>query len=247
MATQGRGHALTRPLRATPPWNIKSECAPGQPVVTLPEVENETMEKGYKRLYDTMLHARCCGGSMAIDLNDYVEVAERIRAFYERYPTGSIRTELIHLDDELVIFKASVYRDRDDRRPTTGWAYERIDSSPVNRRYFVENCETSAVGRALANRNFAGSRRPSREEMAKVQRLRREARVMRGRGRAAGRESTGSAARVPTEERIRRLVGRLRLSPSKRQRIEEKLRSNPSPQELHDLEAYLLALRPRLG
>ncbi|MBX6364511.1 MAG: hypothetical protein IRZ00_11650 [Gemmatimonadetes bacterium] len=105
-------------------------------------------------------------------LQDYVEVAERIRAFHETYPHGSIQTEMVHLRDDMVVFRASVFRDPADPHPTTGWAYERRGGSPVEDARFVENCETSAVGRALANLNFAGTLRPSREEMEKVMRMR---------------------------------------------------------------------------
>lgn len=109
-------------------------------------------------------------------LQDYVEVADRIRAFHEKYTRGSIQTEMVRLNGDMVVFKATVFRDALDPHPATGWAYERQGSSPVNETRFVENCETSAVGRALANLNFAGNRRPSREEMAKVVRMRGEQR-----------------------------------------------------------------------
>lgn len=89
---------------------------------------------------------------------DYVDVAERIRAFYERYPEGSIQTEMVRLEGEMVVFRAAVYRDREDAHPTTGWAYEREGVGYVNRTSFIENCETSAIGRALANLNFPTSR-----------------------------------------------------------------------------------------
>ena len=172
----------------------------------------------------------------SFDLSGYVEVRERIDAFYRKFPSGSIRTELVHLDDDLVIFKALVYRDRFDPHPTTGWAYERIGSSPINATRFVENCETSAIGRALANRDFAGARRPSREEMDKVRRMRE------GRQRRAPR---AEADTLPTPERIRRLLGDLRLSASKRERIEARLAAGLSERDARDLEAYLLALRAR--
>ena len=94
----------------------------------------------------------------SFDLKDYVDVAERIRAFYERYPEGSIQTEIVRLEGDMVVFKATVYRDREDRRPTTGHAYEREGQGFVNRTSFIENCETSAIGRALANLNFARTR-----------------------------------------------------------------------------------------
>lgn len=175
------------------------------------------------------------------DLKDYVEVAERIRTFYEKYPNGSIQTEMVKLDGELVVFRAAAFRDPEDPHPTTGWAYERQGSSAVNKTSFVENCETSAVGRALANLNFAGTRRPSREEMHKVARMREEE------ARPAPQRSSvpapaGGAAETPAE-RIRGLLRELKLSQSKRQRIQAKLEAGLSEQEAHDLEAYLLALR----
>lgn len=91
-------------------------------------------------------------------VQDYVDVAERIRLFYERFPEGSIQTELIRLEEGMVVFRASVYRDREDPYPTTGWAYEREGVGLVNKTSFIENCETSAVGRALSNLNFPRSR-----------------------------------------------------------------------------------------
>lgn len=92
------------------------------------------------------------------NVRDYVDVAERIRAFYEKYPEGSIQTELVRLDGELAVFRAMVYRDREDPHPITGWAYEREGVGHVNKTSFIENCETSAIGRALANLNFPTSR-----------------------------------------------------------------------------------------
>lgn len=83
-------------------------------------------------------------------LKDYVEVNVRIERFYEKYPEGSIQTEITHLDNEKVIVKAYTYRDREDTRPATGHAMEREGSSFINKTSHIENCETSAVGRALA-------------------------------------------------------------------------------------------------
>jgi len=107
------------------------------------------------------------------DLSQYSTVAERIDAFWKKYPDGRLHTELVHFSPEQVVIKAEVYLDRDDTVPVTvDYAEERIDSSPVNRVSMVENCATSAIGRALADLGgeFTGAKRPSAEEMAKVQR-----------------------------------------------------------------------------
>lgn len=107
------------------------------------------------------------------DLSQYSTVAERIDKFWEKYPDGRIHTEIVHFTPEQVVIKAEIYTRIDDEMPTTvDFAEERPDTSPVNRVSFVENCATSAIGRALADLGgeFTGSKRPSREEMAKVQR-----------------------------------------------------------------------------
>lgn len=107
------------------------------------------------------------------DLSQYSTVAERIDKFWEKYPDGRIHTELVHFSPEQVVVKAAVFTRFDDEMPTTiDYAEERPDTSPVNRVSFVENCATSAIGRALADLGgeFTGQKRPSREEMAKVQR-----------------------------------------------------------------------------
>ena len=107
------------------------------------------------------------------DLSQYSTVAERIDMFWAKYPEGRIHTELVHFSPEQVVVKASVFTRFDDDIPTTtDFAEERPDTSPVNRVSFVENCATSAIGRALADLGgeFTGAKRPSREEMSKVQR-----------------------------------------------------------------------------
>lgn len=84
---------------------------------------------------------------------DYVEVNERIKAFRMLYPTGSIQTEIISNFDGVVIMKAIVGYYNDDATILkvlgTGTAYEKEDSSFINKTSYIENCETSAVGRAL--------------------------------------------------------------------------------------------------
>ena len=107
--------------------------------------------------------------------DSYAPVADRIQLFYERFPSGRVITELVSRRDGEIVFKASVYRDAAEPNPAaTGWASEREGDGDVNAVACLENTETSAVGRALANLGFtASARRPSREEMAKADRARR--------------------------------------------------------------------------
>jgi hypothetical protein len=109
---------------------------------------------------------------MAFDLSNYETVDSRINRFYEKNPNGRITTELIAYSDQAFIVKAFVYRDLQDVNVSaTGLAEERVGASTVNRTSALENCETSAIGRALANLNFASKgQRASLEEMEKVSR-----------------------------------------------------------------------------
>lgn len=88
------------------------------------------------------------------NLNDYVQVNERIEKFYEKYPEGSIQTEIISNQNGEVIIKAYAYKNGEDKHPTTGHAMEKEGSSFINKTSHIENCETSAVGRALAMMGF---------------------------------------------------------------------------------------------
>jgi hypothetical protein len=110
----------------------------------------------------------------------YVPVADRVRLFYERYPTGRIVTHLVRRTDEEVVFRAEVFRSPTEREPAaTGWAAEREGDGDINTVACLENTETSAVGRALANLGLvASTRRPSRDEMEKADRARARLRVV---------------------------------------------------------------------
>jgi len=115
--------------------------------------------------------AKIFGG---FDPESYATVAERIRLFYTAHPLGRIHTDLVSRTAEAVVFKASVFRTPDDDLPAaTGWAAEREGDGEINLVACLENTETSAVGRALANLGFTASReRPSREEIVRSSRIR---------------------------------------------------------------------------
>src|SRR5256885_10502877 len=104
----------------------------------------------------------------------YATVAERIELFYSRYPLGRINTELVSRNDGEITFKAFIYRDASDPCPAaTGWASERVGDGDINMVACLENTETSAVGRALANLGcIASARRPRRQKMDKIFRSR---------------------------------------------------------------------------
>jgi len=90
---------------------------------------------------------------MRIKGKEYVEVKDRIIKFNKDYPKGFITTEIISQTDDIITMKATVTPDSDQsNRIFTGTAQEWKNDprSMVNKTSFVENCETSAVGRALA-------------------------------------------------------------------------------------------------
>lgn len=83
---------------------------------------------------------------------DYAQVNDRIKAFRELCPNGTITTDIIELANGVVTMKATVY-DEEGKILGTGLAQEKESSSFINKTSYIENCETSAVGRALG---FAG-------------------------------------------------------------------------------------------
>lgn len=90
--------------------------------------------------------------SINIKGKEYIEVNERLKFFRsEPYFDGyCLISEILHLDSEWCCIKASILSNS-DRVIATGIAYEKADSSFINKTSFVENCETSAWGRALGN------------------------------------------------------------------------------------------------
>ena len=79
---------------------------------------------------------------------EYVEVNERVKHFREDYPGWSIETEMLSNDGGVCVFKATI-KDENGAAKAVGHAYEKESSSFINKTSYIENCETSAVGRAL--------------------------------------------------------------------------------------------------
>ena len=104
------------------------------------------------------------------NLDDYETVEERLVKYWKDHPDGQIHTKLLDSTASRFIVEASIYRTEADSRPwTTGLAEETVQGRGVNATSALENCETSAIGRALANAGYATKgKRASREEMSKV-------------------------------------------------------------------------------
>jgi hypothetical protein len=104
------------------------------------------------------------------NLSDYEPVEVRLEKFIKDYPSFRIATELEVVEASRYIVKAYLYKDASDGVAwATGYAEETVSSRGVNQTSALENCETSAIGRALANAGYAPKgKRPSREEMTKV-------------------------------------------------------------------------------
>ena len=90
---------------------------------------------------------------MPVDIKgkQYVMVNERVQEFHEKYPNGKIVTTIVDTNfEDSICMKSRVVPDmKHPDRYFTGYAWEKIGSSQINRTSFLENCETSAVGRAI--------------------------------------------------------------------------------------------------
>ena len=109
---------------------------------------------------------------MAFDLSDYEPVASRLDRFLKAHPDARVITDLVHYLSDVAVFKCELWLEGEII--ATGWAEEVRGQGNVNKTSHLENCETGAVGRALANAGLSGSdfnKRPSREEMGKVVRM----------------------------------------------------------------------------
>lgn len=103
--------------------------------------------------WDDIKKANALCSSVDVKGRDYVEVNQRIKAFRSICPGGAIMTEMLSNENGVCVFKATIL-DEDMRILGTGTAYENEKSSFINKTSYIENCETSAVGRALGMCGF---------------------------------------------------------------------------------------------
>jgi hypothetical protein len=109
------------------------------------------------------------------NLDDYETVESRLKRFWKDHPNGAVLVDNITTEGDRSrgewVCTASIYFDKDDIRPAgTDTAFERDGGTGPNQTSALENCATSATGRALANCGYSGNKRASREEMEKVNR-----------------------------------------------------------------------------
>jgi len=140
---------------------------------------------------------------MSFNPADYAEVAERLPLFWKDCPLGRINTEIITDDGTRIVMKATLWADISHTVPTsTGFAEEVRGSSMVNKTSAIENCETSAIGRALANYQYQGSKkRASLEEMVKVYRQGEQPQTTTN-AAPARTQSLGSSSEGPTPKQL---------------------------------------------
>jgi len=109
---------------------------------------------------------------VGFNLDDYEPVASRLDRFLKAHPDARVITDLVHYLGDFAVFKAELWLNGEII--ATGWEEEVRNSSHINKTSHLANAETGALGRALANAGLSGSdykKRPSREEMQKVERM----------------------------------------------------------------------------
>lgn len=145
------------------------------------------------------------------NLQNYETVDQRVQRFYRDNPNGRITSDLVRLDGDVNatrwVVRGAVYRDSEVELPAgVGYASE-VDGGPgANKFAALENCETSAIGRALANAGYTGNKRTTREEMLKVVVPDLLARVKKATSRDETRELWNEANRQGVLDRVEKAI-----------------------------------------
>lgn len=112
----------------------------------------ETKEATYDSVSDYARRLSAINSTLqftTIKGKEYAQVNQRILAFWGLFPNGRIATKKLFDNEKRCDFEAAVYRDQADEKPAaTGHAFE-VKAGNINSTSYVENCETSAIGRAL--------------------------------------------------------------------------------------------------
>ena len=148
-----------------------------------------------------------------ISLENYEPVDERIARFKADFPNFRVLTEESHEGEPGAtrwIVKASVWRDAENTGlpDGTGYAFEIDGKGMTQRTAALETCETSAIGRALANLGYAGNRKVTREEMIKPAVAQFEDRVAAAQSEAELRSIWVEAQAQGVEKRIQGAVNK---------------------------------------
>lgn len=118
--------------------------------------------------YEELKNANATIEPVEIKGKKYAEVSQRIKAFRMCFPEGFIRTQIVSHENSLVVIRAEV--GHDDKVLGTGTAFEEQNANYINKTSYIENCETSAVGRALGMAGFGvDAAVASAEEMTSMQ------------------------------------------------------------------------------
>lgn len=187
--------------------------------------------------------------SPGFNLNDYIQVHERLELFRKDHPDWGLLTEITVDDGQRIVIRATI-TDQSGRFIATGHAEEVRGSSPVNRTSAVENAETSAWGRALANLGYEVKRGvASREEMEKVQRMQQQAPAPVGNTKPVGQvvQKVEGMAKAASEIAVKR-AQRIHIAAKDAGIDEEKLRTrmaqinhgDTSAKALNDQQAQAL-------
>ena len=152
--------------------------------------------------------------------DEYDQVEDRLKKFWEDNPNGRIDTKVIHVNADFTnaIHRCEVYKDINDENPvSTGIAQDQQGPKGANQTSWIENGETSAVGRALANWTYAAKKRPSVTEMQKVENL-KPSQVTK-----SAAQTSNSKGYTPPPSVQKKLDGAVKDSDLKGKSIEDKL------------------------